>query len=116
MFWDRFYSLCLDQKTKPNPVAKELNISSGAVTQWKQGVIPKGDILIKIAQYFNVSTDYLLGLTNQKQSSGCESSEPVSGEIHALLEKCKQLSHDDLQMVVDFIDLLNLRKKQTSIE
>ena len=35
MFWERFYNLCLQKNTKPNPVAKEIGISSGIVTKWK---------------------------------------------------------------------------------
>ena len=64
MFWDRFYELCCSKNTKPNPVAKELGISSAVLTKWKNGIsYPNGEFLIKIAKYFNVTTDYLLGLT-----------------------------------------------------
>lgn len=65
MFWDRFYYLCKENKSKPNPVAKELGISSGIITRWKHGnTLPTGENLIKIANYFNVSIDYLVGRTD----------------------------------------------------
>lgn len=64
MFWERFYSLCLNKQIKPNPLAKKLGISSGIITKWKDGGIPNGETLIKIADYFNCSVDYLLGRTN----------------------------------------------------
>ena len=65
MFWERFYNLCIRKNTKPNPVSKELNISSGVVTKWKTGSIPNGETLLKIADYFNCSVDYLLGRSEE---------------------------------------------------
>lgn len=67
MFWEQFNKLCTEHNTKPNPVAKELGISSGIITKWKNGSLPNSDTLLKIADYFGVSLDYLLGrseLTN----------------------------------------------------
>ena len=64
MFWERFYELCLKHGTKPNPLGKELGISSGVITKWKNGSIPNGETLAKIADYLNCSVDYLLGRTD----------------------------------------------------
>ena len=62
IFWERFYNLCISNNTKPNPVAKEIGISSGIITKWKNiGTLPNGETLIKLADYFNCSVDYLLG-------------------------------------------------------
>lgn len=65
-FWETFNGLCESIGEKPNPVAKKLEIASATVTAWKNGSVPGGDKLIKLAKYFNVSTDYLLGLEPQK--------------------------------------------------
>ncbi len=66
MFWDRFYNLCLKHGTKPNPLGKEISISSGIITKWKnENTLPNGETLIKIADYFDCSIDYLLERTNQ---------------------------------------------------
>ena len=67
MFWNIFYDLCTLHNKKPNPVARELGISSGAVTNWKNGVLPSSSALKKLADYFGVSVDYLLGKTEQKE-------------------------------------------------
>ncbi|MBQ8922492.1 MAG: helix-turn-helix transcriptional regulator [Oscillospiraceae bacterium] len=66
MFWERFTLLCSERKMKPNRVAAEIGISSASVTKWKRGSIPNSDSLGKIAEYFCVSIDYLLGKTEQK--------------------------------------------------
>ena len=61
MFWERFYQLCLAKGTKPLPVVKELSIATGSTTKWKNGAVPNGATLRKIADYFGVTVDYLLG-------------------------------------------------------
>lgn len=61
MFWNMFYKLCTENNTKPLSVVKELKIASGIITKWKNGSIPNGETLIKLADYFGISIDYLLG-------------------------------------------------------
>lgn len=69
MFWKNFYTLCQKNKISANAVCAKLGLSTAAATHWKNGAIPKGDILLKLAQYFNVTTDYLLtGKEPQNQS------------------------------------------------
>lgn len=47
-------------------VAKQLNIEIGTLSGYELGRRrPNTDILAKIASIYNVSSDYLLGLTNQ---------------------------------------------------
>ena len=41
MFWDNYYNLCLNNGISPNAAAKEMKISSGAVTEWKKGRVPQ---------------------------------------------------------------------------
>lgn len=65
MFWERFESLCSESKKKPNRVAAEIGISSASITKWKRGATPNSDSLRKIAEYFCVSIDYLLGKPEQ---------------------------------------------------
>lgn len=70
MFWERFYNLCLRNGKRPNPVGKEIGLSSGIISKWKNGGIPNGETLMKLARYFGVSTDYLLGLSPYIQING----------------------------------------------
>lgn len=58
----------LREKNSLNQIelAKLLNISNTTLSQYETGQrIPSDDIKIKIADFFNVSVDYLLGRTNQ---------------------------------------------------
>lgn len=39
---------------------KDLGLSTGSTGNWKKGLLPKGEILIKIANYLDTSIDYIL--------------------------------------------------------
>lgn len=86
MFFDVFKNLCTMHGISPNGAAKALGLSSAIVTKWKKtGAVPKGETLNKIADYFNVSVDYLLG------------SEEDSDEFLAFYGSVKEyLTEDDL--------------------
>lgn len=46
-------------------LAKEINVSDVAIGRWERKLrIPNIEVLIALAQFFNVSADYLLGLTD----------------------------------------------------
>lgn len=66
MFWEIYVDLCSKKGESPNKVAKNLSIASGTVTEWKKGRVPQNATLKKIADYFNVSVDYLLGKETDK--------------------------------------------------
>lgn len=68
MFWDKFVNLCIANNTKPNPVAKELGLSSGSVTNWKNGQTPHSTTLKRIADYFGVTEEYFF--EEQPEESG----------------------------------------------
>ena len=60
MFYKQFELLCSKSGTSPTKFTTEvLKLSSSKVTAWKNGSIPKYEILNKIADYFNVSVGYL---------------------------------------------------------
>jgi len=61
MFYERFTALCTSKKVSITPLTKKLGYSTGSLSAWKDGTIPNGQILSNIADYFNTSTDYLLG-------------------------------------------------------
>lgn len=74
MFWENFVALCEKRGKKPNPIARELGVASGTVTEWKKGRIPQSVTLKKISDYFGVPVDALLD-----QSAGEPQEKPVPG-------------------------------------
>ena len=62
MFWERFCLLCSQSGKSPNRIAADADLfSTGMVTKYIKGATPNGEILSKVADYFGVSVDYLLG-------------------------------------------------------
>ena len=67
IFSVRLTHLMADKEIKKKELADFLDVSAAAIGQFKSGIAtPKIDNLIKLAEYFNVSIDYLLGLTDVK--------------------------------------------------
>lgn len=70
MFYDVFKKLCDERGITPTGASIEIGFSRGSVSYWKKrykdGFDAKPDSYTaeKIADYFNVSVDYLLGRTN----------------------------------------------------
>lgn len=89
-FWERFYKLCIDNNTKPLPVVKELKIAAGSITKWKNGSVPNADTVLKLAEYFGVSTDYLLGVTDR--------SNPAEPPAPEMTEQDKEFCSDYLNL------------------
>lgn len=83
MFWKKFYDLCCENGKSPNKIAKEIGISSGAITKWKNGTEPQPLTLKKIADYFGVSVEYFKGEPERVQAE----SETIA------------LDHNNLRMV-----------------
>lgn len=112
MFWERFVQLCAERNTKPNPVAKELGISSGAVTNWKNGAVPQSATLKRIADYFGVSTSYLLGIVDNPDPivlvNPSKKSPPI---IEKIDEAMKGLSEDELEDLEKYIDFLRSKRR-----
>lgn len=62
--FERIRVLCVENGLTVTELCKQLTGSSGNLPTWKKGNI-KADTLCKIADYFNVSTDYLMGRTDE---------------------------------------------------
>lgn len=66
MFYDVLEKLAASKGKSVFAVTTELGITASTVSYWKKkGTTPKSDILAKFAEYFNVSTDYLLNGGNE---------------------------------------------------
>ena len=72
-------------------LANELGVSKQCVSNWENDYIqPSIEMLIKLAEYFKVSTDYLLGIDNN-----------LTINVYGLSDK--EVAH--IRMIID--DLLN---------
>lgn len=61
MFWDNFVFYCSQKGVAPNVAAAAVGVkSSGTVTGWKNGAMPRQSILKKLADYFEIPVELLI--------------------------------------------------------
>lgn len=83
MFYDNFIKLCSERNIKPTPLVTSMGLSSSNVSQWKDGSIPRADVLLKLSDYFGVSMRYLL--TGEKEiPAGTNTNGSNEGRIELL--------------------------------
>lgn len=89
MFYDVYCALCKGKGISLSRAAEEIGLSNSTVTKWKKtGATPSGDTLSKVAAYFGVSVDDLIG-DNQPGESA------MQDELMAFYGKVKDLLTED---------------------
>ncbi|MFR5832933.1 MAG: helix-turn-helix domain-containing protein [Acutalibacteraceae bacterium] len=59
---ERIKELRLEQGVSQSTLGNSIGVSQKAVDYWERGVNePKASYIVKLADFFNVSSDYLLG-------------------------------------------------------
>ncbi len=68
MLNENIRSLRLAKGTSQVELAAALGVTKQSVSNWENDNIqPSIEMLVKLARYFGVTTDYLLGLSSEKQ-------------------------------------------------
>lgn len=71
---DRIRKLRTEKELEQKELAQILQVHKGTVSNWENNKrIPDSEMLIKIANYFSVTTDYLLGNTNNRNEINIDS-------------------------------------------
>jgi len=60
MFYDNLKAICEEQGLKITPVVLECGGTKGMLGGWKNGASPNSDIIMRLSDRLNVSTDALL--------------------------------------------------------
>lgn len=70
-FYEKYETLCAEINTKPQnqELLDILGVTSPTISGWKKGSLPKAEVLCRMATYFRVTTDYLLGLSELRSPS-----------------------------------------------
>lgn len=107
------YQILLDEKGLKNAdVARATGISNMTLSDWKRGKsVPKADKMQKIAEYLNVSVDYLM--TGNEMEFTAEMAE-IDLELSRMKERTKlyalklsKLSKSDQDTIMSLIDRMN---------
>lgn len=117
MFFKRFESLCIKSGSDVSNTLRALGLSTSKGTAWRNGSIPNGEILLKIASYFHVSTDYLLGNTDNPAPAGQKEKPTLNFESGLtdsldiqLMKELPGLTPDQKELLLAQIRVLKDRK------
>jgi transcriptional regulator with XRE-family HTH domain len=129
-FFRTYKELCEKEGKSPNAVAKELGISSGSVTAWKQGRTPKYETIEKIATFFSTDIEdfflsnqprtdeeveqdniffdgYLLGKgLAEEEKPAPTNGDGLSEEDKRIIELLHQLTPENRERIVEIIKAL----------
>lgn len=93
---------------KQTKVAMDLNITQETISSYETGrVFPSSDMLIKLANYYNTSIDYLLCRTKYDMPIDDVKPNNISDTDFILLNKINKLSTTNKAKVEGYIDGLN---------
>ena len=89
---ERILDLLKERGISALKLTTDLGLSNSAVTDWKKGKAkPSYGALVKIAEYFGVSVEYLQGKTD----------DPVPAEVEAKKTAAEKLGDEIMQMFID---------------
>lgn len=102
MFKDRFMQTIQTKQITAYKVAKDTGISQGLMNEYKNGIkLPTVQNLVKIADYLNVSVDYLLGTSEEIGAKKAPTENDERDElVDAIMTIVKQLSPEQKEMLL----------------
>lgn len=106
MLSDKLKELRSQKRATQDDIAKLLNIKRQTYSAYERGVsLPDLNSLIKLAEYFNVSTDYLL-----EYKTDVKDETLVLEKMQALVDSYSDLNEEELKKVSEYIDFLKSKR------
>lgn len=108
MLSEKLRELRFKTRMPQKELAKRLNLTQAAVSKYESGdAVPPQDVLVKIADIFNVSTDYLLGREenlSEEEAEIMEIRETLrrKPEYRMLFSVTKDATKEEILAVADF--------------
>lgn len=99
-FYSNYLKLCNLKCETPSRAALNCGISKAAVNRWKNGYLPTDANLQKLADYFGVTTDYLL---TGKERTATENDDGLNAELISLFSR---IPEDQQQAALSYLRFL----------
>lgn len=97
-------------KETQEELGKLLNVSKATISKYENGSVDvSNDTLIKLANHFNVTTDYLLGRTDKLKDKDIENEKLIIAARSDV--DLSELTEDEQKYILDFIKMIKNRKK-----
>lgn len=103
---DKVYLLMRERNITQNGLAAEIGITQSTLSRNLNGIHePKADVIKKIADYFGVSVEYLLGTAETDQA------ESLGNIDIALYNATKELNENEKNEILDYINYIKSKNK-----
>ena len=99
-------------------LATYLNVTVATISNYEKGVhSPDYETLVKLADFFDVSTDYLLQRTEYKSSIQTLNQKlVVNYTVSELVNAILQLDQNSMTALIDYYELLSLRNSMNAVK
>ena len=104
MFWENFLVECAKKQKSPAGVVEELGISNSMPTSWKNGAVPRAKTQQKIADYFGITVEELMGTKKEPAGEG-----ELTEDMKEILEYAQKMGPEERKA---FITLLKSNSKK----
>lgn len=78
IIYQRVIELCHERNITKTTLEHECGFSQNSINKWQSRSYPAADKLMKVADFFDVSVDYLLGRENQQTKKAVPMERPES--------------------------------------
>lgn len=109
MFKEIFIRLCNEKGVTPSKACRDVNIAPATFSCWDENSVPRQATLLRIADYFGVTVDYLLGKEQEKKPSETEDLEEIRV---ALFGGDTEVTPEMWEEVKQFARFVAMKKKQ----
>lgn len=109
MFKEIFIRLCNEKGVTPSKACRDVNIAPATFSCWDENSVPRQATLLRIADYFGVTVDYLLGKEQEKKPSEAEDLEELRV---ALFGGDTEVTPEMWEEVKQFARFVAMKKKQ----
>lgn len=109
MFFDNFVRLCEQKGVKPSRALTEAGVPKSAYSYWRteassgNDAKPTNQNAVKLAQYFNVTVDYLL-TGNQKENPSQQPQSEVDAAVERIRKKIESMPKEQREALMNLIE------------
>ena len=109
MFFDNFVRLCEQKGVKPSRALTEAGVPKSAYSYWRteagagNDAKPTNQNAVKLAQYFDVTVDYLL-TGNQKENPPQQPQSEVDAAVERVRKKLESMPKEQREALMNLIE------------
>lgn len=109
MFFDNFVRLCEQKGVKPSRALTDAGVPKSAYSYWRaeagigNDAKPTNQNAVKLAQYFNVSVDYLL-TGEQKENPPQQPQSEVDAAVERIRKKLESMPKEQREALMNLIE------------